>query len=148
MAIDTSKPLAPTIISFYEGVAEAERIVWERFLRSPQNDLDGVLYNVAVGEAFIAPAGTAPGLTRMWEMINKSRIDALGIRGDQLIAFEIKVSAGLGAIGQAISGKLLAAREDDFRRSYAAAIVSDAIRPDARYVAGQLDIALFIFPPA
>lgn len=129
---------------FYEGMAEAERRVWDRFLISDANVYDGFLYNVRVGQPPPPPPGAEEPFIRMWTEINQSRIDALGITEDFLTVFEVKVSAGLGAIGQAIGGMVLAQLELDDARPVTPAIVTDGIRPDATTVAEAIGIQIFI----
>ena len=135
MPIDFSQPAPPTILAFYPGMARAEQTIWDRFLTSNLNDFQGFLYNVRVGMVAQAPEGTEPQFQRMWADINQTRLDALGMRENELIVFEVKVSAGLSAIGQALGGQVLAQIDSDDPRPISAAIVSDGIRPDVVTVA-------------
>lgn len=144
MPIDLSRPAAPVILAHYPGIALQEQDIWDRFLQSEDNIFTGFLYNVRVGKVAISPPGTEENLARMWTEINQSRLDALGITDDELVVFEIKVSAGLSAIGQAIGGQVLSQRETDDPRTITAAIVTDGIRPDARTVAEAIGIQIFV----
>lgn len=128
----------------YPGMAKQEQVIWDRFLASADNFYLGFLYNVRVGELPTLPEGTEENLRLMWEQINQSRLDALGIAEQVLTVFEVKVSAGLSAIGQAIGGRILAEIETDDPRAVEAAIVSNGIRPDVITVAGVLSIETFI----
>lgn len=143
MAVDLSRPAPPTPLGFYPGMAQAEMIVWDRFLRTDANIFDGFIYNQRVGEAPPAPAGTEDNFARMWLEINQSRIDAIGITEDFLTVFEVKVSAGLGAIGQVMGGRILLLIELTDPRPVQMAIVTNGIRPDARTVAAVLAIDTF-----
>jgi len=143
MPIDLTRPAAPVILANYPGMAQQEQRIWDRFLLSENNIYTGFLYNVRVGERAQSPEGTPDNIARMWTEINQSRLDALGISQDELVIFEVKVSAGLSAIGQAIGGQILAQRDTDDPRPTTAAIVTDGIRPDAITVALALNILLF-----
>lgn len=144
MGLDLDRPAAPVILAHYPGMAQQEQDVWDRFLVSENNIFTGFLYNVRVGDVAQSPPGTEENLANMWREINQSRLDALGITDEELIVFEVKVSAGLSAIGQAIGGQILTRAETTDSRIVRAAIVSNGIRPDARTVALALNIDIFV----
>ncbi len=144
MPIDLTRPSPPIIMAGYPGMAKAEQVIWDRFLTSAANFYEGFIYNVRVGELPPLPEGTEENLRMMWEAINQSRLDALGIAEDVLTVFEVKVSAGLSAIGQAIGGRVLTEGETDDPREINAAIVSNGFRPDVLSVAAALGIETFI----
>lgn len=144
MPIALDRPAPPVILAHYPGMAKAEQDIWDRFLQSESNIFTGFLYNVRVGEKAQTPPGTEPDLAQMWVEINQSRLDALGIQDDELVVFEVKVSTGLSAIGQAIGGGILTRIETEDPRIISTAIVSDGIRPDARTVAEALNIVIYI----
>jgi len=144
MPIDLTRPAPPIVMAGYPGMAKAEQRIWDRFLTSSNNFYTGFLYNVRVGELPQLPEGTEENLRAMWEQINQSRLDALGIAEEVLTVFEVKVSAGLSAIGQAIGGRILTEAETDDARPIEAAIVSNGIRPDVITVARALGMETFI----
>ncbi len=144
MPIDLTRPAPPIIMAGYPGMARQEQAIWDRFLLTADNIYTGFLYNVRVGELPALPEGTEEKMRAMWEQINQSRLDALGIADELLTVFEVKVSAGLSAIGQAIGGRILAEAETDDPRQILTAIVTNGIRPDARTVATALGIDTFV----
>ena len=144
MAIDFTQPAPPTVLAHYPGMARAEQTIWDRFLTSERNDFQGFLYNVRVGTVAQAPEGTEPQFQKMWAEINQTRLDALGIRETDLVVFEVKVSAGLSAIGQAAGGQVLAAIDSDDPRPIRATIVTDGARMDVITVAVSLLIQVIV----
>ena len=144
MAFDLTRPAAPVVLAAYDGMARAEQAIWDRFLTSEENDYTGFLYNVRVGEVAQAPEGSEPQFQRMWADINQSRLDALGIRELDLTVFEVKVSAGLSALGQALGGRVLTEIDKDDPRPVQATIVTDGARPDLITAAQSLFVRVIV----
>ena len=77
-----------------------EVTLWQRFLLRHEQEWERFAYDVKVGD------GRDPGpefpeeIRRMALEITKFRIDAVGFRLGEIGIFEVKVSAGLSAVGQ------------------------------------------------
>lgn len=118
--------------------------IWERFLEAHRGDFLGFIYDAKVGSGTEPVEELAPEYHAMQRVLSRYRIDVIGVKQNELIIFEVKPSAGTGALGQVTAYTRL------FRRDYAPqlktipAILTDFERPDVRELAKRQGVQYHI----
>ena len=98
--MSTPTPPLESARTYYPAMLPAETIVWQTWLRLHQAEYDRFDYNMRVGPGF-DPGGSVPDFIRTMAVKNtKKRIDAVAWQGSQPLIVEVKVRAGLSAVGQ------------------------------------------------
>lgn len=112
--------MTPTIVSLaneraakasarspFPHMSPADSAVWRTFLRLGIISFTKVLYDVGVGgkAAGLVPAGS--DLHPMWETLLKKRVDAVGFTDQEVLTIEVKPTAGMSALGQALTYSFL-----------------------------------------
>jgi hypothetical protein len=97
----SSPPMQPeSARQTYPAMLPAEIAVWRAWLQLHQGEYDRFDYNTRVGPGY-DPGGGVPQYIRDMSIANtKKRIDAVAWKGSQPLIVEVKVRAGLSAIGQ------------------------------------------------
>ncbi len=85
--------------------------IWEAWLISHREDYDRFVYDVRVGESIIPPPDVDANIADMAVSLAKKRIDVVAYKADQPTVIEIKLYAGLTAIGQLVTYPILFALE-------------------------------------
>jgi len=93
------KPLESARLA-YPAMLPNEIVVWQAWLKLHETEYDRFDYNTRVGPGY-DPGGAVPGYIRDMAIKNtRKRIDAVAWQGSQPLIVEVKVRAGLSAIGQ------------------------------------------------
>lgn len=85
--------------------------IWEAWLINHRQDYDHFEYDVRVGESVIPPPGVDANIADMAVSLAKKRIDVVGYQAGNPTVIEIKLYAGLTAIGQLVTYPILFAFE-------------------------------------
>ena len=88
--------LAPS----YPALGPGESWIWDEFLSKSDLKFMGMFYNVRVGPGAPVSPEDPEVIKRMWKDLTRLRIDAVGLRSDELWIFEVKWRAGKTMLGQ------------------------------------------------
>lgn len=76
--------------------------VWHQWRKIHGREYDYLLYDVRITTMDIPAEAATEEMIRMWMMNISKRLDAVAVRGNQIIIFEVTSRAFLRAIGQII----------------------------------------------
>ena len=118
----------------YPHLMPNEIPLWERFLAIWGKNFEGFEYDVRVGRG----VDPGPGYEEQWRRLaielTKKRIDAVGRRDGIVYIFEVKPQAGLSALGQLLSYRILYRETFQYRGPLRLAVVTDRLNDDERLV--------------
>ena len=120
-----------------------EEKIWLRFLQIYGDQFQNYRYDVRVGK------GQDPGPRYEWKwrqlaiMLTQKRIDVVAERDGEIWIFEVKPDAGLSAIGQVLSYKVLYKQHFKEEREIKLAIVTTRVDDDIREVAKEYGIVVY-----
>jgi len=120
-----------------------EEKIWVRFLQIYGDQFKNYRYDVRVGR------GVDPGPRYEWKwrklaiMLTQKRIDVVAERDGEVWIFEVKPDAGLSAIGQVLSYRVLYREQFKERRPIKLAIVTTRVDDDIREVAKEYGIVVY-----
>jgi len=97
------KPAKFFIRARYPGMKPAESEIFTRFLMETDLTFTKIEYNVRVGLGYDPGPQYPENIRKMMIQLTQLRIDAVGHRKDEIWLFEVKLRAGMSAIGQLIS---------------------------------------------
>lgn len=86
----------------YPHMVGDEKQVWNRFVVKFPKRFDTVDYDFRVGEGMPYQDDWEPNIRRMVTALTQKRIDVVGWNGDRPTIIEVKVRAGLSALGQVL----------------------------------------------
>lgn len=95
----------------YPHMSPADTKVWVAFLATRFVEFTSVSYDVAVGGAGVHQIDEGAEFRPMWETLLKKRIDAVLFRAASIYTAEVKPTANMSALGQALSYAWLYASE-------------------------------------
>ena len=120
-----------------------EEKIWLRFLQIYGDQFQNYRYDVRVGK------GQDPGPRYEWKwrqlaiMLTQKRIDVVAERNGDVWIFEVKPDAGLSAIGQVLSYRVLYKQHFREERPIRLAIVTTRVDDDIREVAEHYGIKVY-----
>ncbi|GAH55779.1 unnamed protein product [marine sediment metagenome] len=127
----------------YPHLEPLDTAIWNAWLDTDPWPDAVVAYDVHVGTVATVADGTPENYRRMVEHLSTLRIDVVVVRPGVTLVVEIKPSASLSAIGQALGYSLL------FRDQYpdypkpTPAILTDLSKPDTSWLCNRLNVQLF-----
>ena len=122
----------------------AESNIWRRWLEIYGKDYLRFSYDLHVGKLYPSLENQDPKWKRGAEAVYLKRIDVVGYQADTETVFEVKIRAGLGALGQIIG--YLALYEEQFSPAteLKGAIVCDGVDPNVRWILEDHGIELYV----
>ncbi len=131
---------------YYPHLAKHDAMIWERFLDVYGGNWLDVAYDVALG-GFLLAEDTGSEAERLgWQYSTALKIDAVLRRNDDVWIVEVKPSAGVSAIGAALSYVALAEDDPFDTRPLFPAVVTDHASGDIKRVAEKLGVTLIEVP--
>jgi hypothetical protein len=132
----------PALLGGYPNMQRRDALIWEAFLRTVPVGLERVAYNVALGGVAPNDPTASEAMLRGFAYSTASKPDVVCDFGAVWWVCEVKPSATLGAVGQALGYTLMAEREALTELPMLPTIITDAAAPDLIWVCEQLDINL------
>ena len=132
----------PALLGGYPNIQRRDATIWEGWLRTAPLGLVAVAYNVALGGQVPNDPDATEEMLRGWAYSTAAKPDAVCDFGEVWWICEVKPSATLGAIGQALGYTLLAEREALTDKPMLPTIITDQAGPDLIWCCEQLDINL------
>lgn len=117
--------------------------LWERFLQLYGDWFKNYRYDVRVGEGVDPGPGYEEEWRRLARLLTQKRIDVVAEKDGEVWIFEVKPDAGLGAIGQVLSYKVLYMKEHKDVHKVQLAIVTTRVDDDIREVCKEYGITVF-----
>jgi hypothetical protein len=136
----------PALLGGYPNMARRDAVIWEAWLRSGPPGLLAVAYNVSLGGVVPNQPDHSEAQLQGWAYSSGAKIDALCDFGTHWWVCEVKPSATLGAVGQALGYTLLAEREALTDLVMLPTIITDSVAAYMLYVCEQLDLNLVLLP--
>ena len=128
----------------YPGMSRGESRVWHQFLKSGNLPKGALYYNVRVGNPIPAEPGAEPWLSVVRNATSRKRLDAVVDDGEWWWLFEVKIRAGLSAIGETIGYEYLFNVAIAGAKPVVEIIVCDYVSRDVDVIAEHEGIGLFI----
>lgn len=128
----------------YPHMIKQEILIWKRFLKQYGNKFTGFRYDVHVGRGIREVPGFNRKLLNMAIRLTQKRIDVVAILGQETYIIEIKDRAGMSAIGQLITYKLLYERKYGIGIITGLVIVAEGVDSDVKEVLEKLRIKIFL----
>lgn len=122
----------------------AESDIWRRWLERYGKKYLKFSYDLHVGKLWPQLEKLPPKWRRGAEAVYLKRIDVVGYQADCETVFEVKIRAGLGALGQIIG--YLALYEEQFSptKELKGAIVCNDVDPNVRWILEDHGIELYV----
>jgi len=118
--------------------------IWERFLAANAEAFDGFNYDVKVGSGTKDIEARDDAFAKMQEILSKYRIDAVGMKGEDLYIIEVKPRATTQGLGQAFIYAKLYERDFSPKGKIIPVLVTDYEMPDVRYLTRILEIDYYV----
>ena len=131
-------------MSSYPHMSPRESVIWEDFLRSRYMPKGNVYYDSRVGHAIPAEPGASAWLSAVRNVTSRKRLDVVIETRDAWWLVEVKVRAGLSAIGQVIGYTYLFGQSLSGERPILGLIVCNYAAMDIDTIAEQEGIGLYV----
>jgi hypothetical protein len=112
----------------------ADVAVWNRFLDRYGHEYSGFRYDVHVGGEIEKISKWTDKVVNMSSWLASKRIDAVGYRPGVTVIFEVKPEAGVTAVGQLITYRMLYLEKYPSVGEVKCALVCSNVLPDERRV--------------
>ena len=122
----------------YPHMMPLDIAIWDRFLDKFGEEFEGFQYDVTLGEGALAPSHFSEEDKRLLWLSTVKRADALGIRRNKLVLFEVKPRLGMAAVGQCVSYLILWQRQYANVPPVEMAWVGEMAEPDLFFVMSTL----------
>lgn len=130
----------------YPHMSRRDAPLWERFLELQGAEFTGFSYDVAFGGSPVTIPEDDPELAKGWHYLTAVKVDAVGYKKDETWMIEVKPSASLSAVGQALGAVVLGQRETFSGKPLVPVILTDNLSVNLQIVAQQLAIQLVVIP--
>jgi len=127
----------------YKHMLPRDKVIWDRFLEQHGVYFERFDYDTHVGEGIGDIVGVTDQIRKIALSLTQKRIDAVGYKGSEIWVFEIKPKAGLAAVGQIISYRILYDKDFGPGKVTHKAIVTDRTDNDIRTLCRELSIRLY-----
>jgi len=138
------RPATEFIRARYPGMKPAESQIWTEFLRTTDMEFIDIKYNVRVGIGYDPGPQYPEYIRRMMIQLTQLRIDAVGETKDAIWIFEIKIRAGMSAIGQLISYAEWYRKQYNPEKPIRLAVVAEFYDPNVEVIYATRGIRLFL----
>lgn len=128
----------------YPHMLARDVALWERFIDRHPDYYQEVAYDVKVGKGVELPPDYPGNIKTDALALTRKRIDVVGIRPEGVDVIEVKPLAGLSAIGQVVSYRILFELEQGDGRAIRAVILTDRKDPDYDILCGVLGIKVIL----
>ena len=128
----------------YPGMSKGEARVWRQFMLSGNLPAGDLYYNVRVGNPIPAEPGAATWVSVVRNATSRKRLDAVVNGTDWWWLFEVKIRAGLSAIGETIGYEYLFNVAIAGDKPVVEVIVCDYVSRDVDVIAEHEGIGLFV----
>lgn len=143
MVSDSLSPQPLVKLRKYPHLEPYDTAIWNAWLDKDPWPNAQVAYDVHVGTVATVPNGTPQNYRRMVEHLSTLRIDVVVLLDTASLVIEIKPSASLSAIGQALGYSLLFRDQFPRRPPPMPAILTDLSKPDTAWLCNILNVHLF-----
>lgn len=96
------EPVAPEIRNRYPGLTSEDAEVWTAWLSANKTAVETVYYDVAIGGVVIDDPNVDEKMRNGWQYTTAVKVDVVIVTSGENLVTELKPSARLGAIGQAL----------------------------------------------
>lgn len=130
----------------YPHMYAAESDIWDRWLKIHKKDYMKFEYDVHVGRLWPEHEELSEEWRKGAAALYQKRIDVVGHRPGEVTLFEVKVHAGLGALGQIVG--YLELYEEQFApgEDLRGAIITELVDPNIKRILEQHGIDLYVMP--
>lgn len=118
----------------YPHMLPADVELWDRFLNEYGREFVGFRYDVHVGGAIEQASRWTGKVREMASWLASKRIDAVGYGPGVTVIFEVKPEAGVTAVGQLITYRMLFMEKYPVAGVVKCALVCSNVLPDERRV--------------
>lgn len=128
----------------YPHLLPADVDLWERFMELHPNFFQSVEYDVHVGGAIDVKPWWSDKDIRSFSHLAAKRIDVVGHTPGEIWIIEVKPEAGVSAIGQLISYRLLYRKRFGPTAPLVLCLVTDFLTADERWLTSELKMRVFL----
>lgn len=128
----------------YPGMAKREVLIWNAFVRNVRLPKGTLYYGARVGRPIPAQAGESSWVTSVRQMTSRKRLDVVLRTPEAWWMFEVKVRAGLSAVGQAIGYEFLFSQAIAGETPVMSVLVCDYVTPDVDIICAHEGIGLYV----
>ena len=125
------------LVKFYERtygpfvhMGESDKAIWIRYLMQGGNAMAPFEYDLRVGDGVDMGPGANSFEVKAAYALTTKRIDVIARQGSTIVIIEVKLRAGLGAIGQLIGYRDLFMKQFPDSTSVEMLLVTDRLQPD------------------
>lgn len=144
MSIPNRKLYVQEKLPKYPHLLPADVDLWERFMEAHPGFFERVEYDVHVGGAIDVRPWWSAEDRRSFSHLAAKRIDVVGHTPGRIWIIEVKPEAGVSAIGQLISYRLLYEKRFGATAPLVLCLVTDFLTPDERWLTSQLQISVYV----
>lgn len=107
-----------------------DKLIWTKFLLQGGHTLAPFEYDVRVGRGIALPADASDVEVRAAEALTTKRIDVVAFGNNRRHIIEVKIRAGLSAIGQLVGYQMLYRDKFDYFGDLDLWLITDILQPD------------------
>lgn len=131
------------ILAKYPHLRPADIEIWQKFIENNPGRFSWVFYDYRVGDPEDWPQDAPRYIALAWKDLTMWQVDVVAEDEKFLYIIEVKPFARAGAIGQALSYKILFDREEKPWKPTIAVVLTDTILKSTQYVAKKLGVELW-----
>ncbi len=121
-----------------------ERPIWARYLERSEEDFLRLTYDVHLGQGQVIDPTWPEWLVKQVLAVSRKRCDVVGETSSQVIIFEVKPRAGMGALGQLLCYRQLYQAEFGPVKSVRMVVVCERVEPDVYGVYAQFGVEIAV----
>ena len=134
----------PVIMPHYPHMLSADSAVWEKFLADSANLIKEVWYDVHVGEGVALEAGADTVTRTIAQGVTRKRVDVVASVGGGYWVIEVKPTADMQALGQALTYSRLFVGEYNPEGQVFPVVVCDKVDGDVLPEFERQGVAVFV----
>lgn len=135
---DRRTPVTPDPRAVYPHFGRGDAEVWEAWLRIHRDEILEVYYDVALGGVIVEDPTVDQAMRDAWQYDTAVKIDAVAVTAIENLVCEVKPTARLGAIGQALGYALLLDDDPLNEKPNTPVIIAAMVTAEVRRVADTL----------
>ena len=128
----------------YVHLMPLERPIWARYLERSEEVFLRLTYDLHLGQGAPIDPTWPEWLVRQVRAVSRKRCDVVGETSSQVIIFEVKPRAGMGALGQLLCYRELYQLEYGPVKPVRMVVVCERVEPDVYAVYGQFGVEIAV----
>ena len=128
----------------YPHMSPGEAKLWDRYLAWSPHRFLTLTYDLHLGDSAPLDPSWEPWLVNLVMATSRKRVDVIGETEKEIIIYEIKEYAGMGALGQLLCYEALYREEYKPTKSIRKTVITDRLPPNMATIFPQFNIEVIL----